>query len=185
MLTETVYIGSITEAHNILGAEKPKHPLFSVIRLGATSGYSSLSKLRFCMDLYIIRLKCEILGGIESSSHDFQIDTFVFIMPNRAFSFQCTHYSDREEDWVILIHPSFIPCSEFKRMIKTYSFFSLNKQILYLSSEQKQNIKCLILKLEDEYEQSIDNYTQEIILTTVSTILKYSQRYYERQFILY
>ena len=33
-----------------------------------------------------------------------------------------------------------------------------------------------------EYERSIDTHTQEIIIGSISMLLKYAQRYYDRQF---
>jgi AraC family transcriptional activator of pobA len=41
----------------------------------------------------------------------------------------------------------------------------------------------LYYKIEAEYRNNTDEYSRDIMLTHIDSILKYSQRFYKRQFI--
>ena len=53
---------------------------------------------------------------------------------------------------------------------------------LHLSEEERDHIYSLLDKIAEEYERNIDTHTQEIIIGSISMLLKYAQRYYDRQF---
>ena len=55
-------------------------------------------------------------------------------------------------------------------------------EALHLSKEERDHIYSLLNKIAEEYEGSIDTHTQEIIIGSISMLLKYAQRYYDRQF---
>jgi AraC-like DNA-binding protein len=68
--------------------------------------------------------------------------------------------------------------------IKKYNFFDYEvNEALHLSPREEQIIWELYRKIETEYNNNQDEYSKEIILSHIDSILKYSQRFYKRQFI--
>jgi AraC family transcriptional activator of pobA len=53
---------------------------------------------------------------------------------------------------------------------------------LHLWGEEEDDLINILCKIDKEC-QHIDKYTQEIILTQIVSLLKYSNRFYERQFL--
>ena len=67
--------------------------------------------------------------------------------------------------------------------ISNYPFFKYDaNEALHLSEKERDHIYSLLDKIAEEYERSIDTHTQEIIIGSISMLLKYAQRYYDRQF---
>jgi AraC family transcriptional regulator, transcriptional activator of pobA len=56
-------------------------------------------------------------------------------------------------------------------------------EALHLSPTEEQIILELQSKIQTEYFNNPDEYSREIILSHISSILKYAQRFYKRQFI--
>jgi AraC family transcriptional regulator, transcriptional activator of pobA len=54
---------------------------------------------------------------------------------------------------------------------------------LHLSPKEEEVIWELFRKIETEYQNNQDEYSRDIILTHLDSILKYAQRFYKRQFI--
>ncbi|WBV52884.1 hypothetical protein [Chryseobacterium gambrini] len=51
------------------------------------------------------------------------------------------------------------------------------------SPKEEQIILELKDKIQEEYFNNPDEYSREIILSNISSILKYAQRFYKRQFV--
>ena len=68
--------------------------------------------------------------------------------------------------------------------IKKYSYFNYElNEALHTSPKEQQIIWELFEKIETEYNNNQDEFTREIILGHIESILKYSQRFYKRQFL--
>ena len=68
-------------------------------------------------------------------------------------------------------------------MIHQYSFFEYDvNEALHLSEKERTFINTLVDTIEEELNQNLDRHSQELIVQNLETILKYSSRYYDRQF---
>ena len=184
MSNNIVHIETITEAHQILGLPKPKHPQISVFRHKDINISPALANSTFSMDMYLISLKDKLSGLLNygRKTYDFQEGTMVFIGPNQTFA-GSEESDENSEDWMMLFDADFIRMSELGETIDDYHFFSYDiNEALHLSEDEKQELTELAQKIEKEYQQNIDKHTQEIILINIESILKYCQRYYDRQF---
>lgn len=64
-----------------------------------------------------------------------------------------------------------------------YGFFDYAvNEVLHLSAEEEDDLITILHKIDKEC-QHIDKHTQETILTQIGSRLKYSNRFYERQFL--
>lgn len=83
----------------------------------------------------------------------------------------------------MLFHPDLIRKSELGKSIEDYSFFNYDlNEALHLSENERNSITDLVLKIEEEYNQNIDKHSQELIIANIEMLLKYSKRFYDRQF---
>lgn len=89
-----------------------------------------------------------------------------------------------EKGYMLMIHEDYLNGHELFKEIEKYSFFDYEvTEALHLSPKEEQIILELHSKIQGEYFNNPDEYSREIILSHISSILKYAQRYYKRQFI--
>lgn len=184
MKRNIVQVNSITEAHQLLGLPKPKHPYVSFFRHRDMNISQDIGDIDFSLDMYFISLKDNLGGTMRygRNKYDFQEGTMVCIGPNQVFS-GSYDYKENSEDWMLLFSSEFILESALGRTIHDYTFFSYESdEALHLSDDEKREISDLALRIEKESNQNIDKHTQDIILINLESILKYAKRFYERQF---
>jgi len=86
--------------------------------------------------------------------------------------------------WTLFIHPDLIQKSELGEKINQYSFFDYNtNEALHISDKEKESLTEIVQKIQSELNQNIDKHSQNIILHNLESILKYSERFYDRQFL--
>jgi len=178
-------VKSISETHQMFGLEKPKHPLITIIRKWPQIDFD-FNSVKLTSDLYLLSMKGKIKGTTFQygrNSYDFEEGTLVFIAPNQVVSFTDTIEELDDSGWTILFHPDLIRKSELGRTIKEYSFFNYEtNEALHLSEVEKRSLLELVKKIELELNQNIDKHSQELIIQNIESIIKYSNRYYDRQF---
>ncbi|MEM7551471.1 MAG: helix-turn-helix transcriptional regulator [Bacteroidota bacterium] len=187
-MEQIIHIRSIAQAYSYLHAEVPPHPLITLIKRWPKTDLD-LTQARFTSDLYLMAMKREINGSFQYglSSYDFQEGTMIFIGPGQVANFShAALYADKETPstgWTILFHPDLIRKSELGKIIHKYSFFSYDtNEALHLSEKERRFLNTLVDTIDEEIHQNMDRHSQELIVQNLETILKYSSRYYDRQF---
>jgi YesN/AraC family two-component response regulator len=116
-------------------------------------------------------------------SYDFADATLVFLAPKQVASFADPIEELDDSGWTIMFHPDLIRRSELGKEIENYSFFNYEtNEALHLSDVEKQSLLELVKKIDLELNLNIDKHSQDIIIQNLESILKYSYRYYDRQF---
>ena len=178
-------IKSVSEVHNMIGLEKTKHPLITIIRKWPQMN-ADYGEVKISSELYLLSMKGKMNGGTfqyGKSSYDFEDGTLVFVAPKQIMSFANQIEELDDSGWTILFHPDLIRKSELSTTIKNYSFFTYEaNEALHLSDKEKQSLFELVKNIEIELNQNIDKHSQDIIIQNLESILKYSNRYYDRQF---
>jgi AraC-like DNA-binding protein len=184
-VSEIYRIKSITEVHDMFGLPKPLHPLITVIRKFPDTCFE-FGDTRVTSDLYLLSMKGKIKGTsfkYGRNSYDFEEGTLVFIDPNQVVSFSDPIEELDDSGWTILFHPDLIRQAQLGKTIKEHSFFNYEaNEALHLSDKEKKFLLELVEKIDVEINQNIDKYSQDLIIKNLETILKYSDRYYDRQF---
>jgi AraC-like DNA-binding protein len=68
--------------------------------------------------------------------------------------------------------------------IQRYSFFDYEtNEALHLAPKEEKIIWNIFYTIEQEYNNSEDEFSKEIILAGINSMLKYAERFYKRQFI--
>ena len=138
-------------------------------------------------DYYSISLKRDFNGKFSygQSEYDFDEGLMYFISPNQVFKIE--HPKDelaRQKGWLLLIHPDFFWNSALAKNIKDYDFFDYSvKEALFLSDKEERLINSIAENITQEYHNNIDKFSQNIIISQIETLLNYSERFYQRQFI--
>lgn len=184
-MKEIVRVRTITEVHEIYGYEKPKHPLITVLPIDERMTQFDYGDVNYVLDFYQISLKEGIRGAFSygRSQYDFQEGTMTFIKPNQVVKVERQESSQESGGWTLIFHPDLLRKSVLGQTIEDYSFFNYEvREALHLSDEEKHSLTELAEKIKKEYQQNIDKHSQDIIIANIEMILKYCQRYYDRQF---
>ncbi len=184
-MKEIFHIESISDMHDVFGLSKPKHPLVSVIRFKNTQIQAEYHHLRCALGMYCISHKNETEGSMRygRNSYDFREGSMLFIKPGQVISYDGHQSSVEDPGWALLFHPDLIRKAELGKTIDEYSFFSYDiTEALHLSHDEKQSLNELVAKIEKEYQQNIDRYSQKLIISNIELLLDYCTRYYDRQF---
>ncbi len=177
---------SISDFHRVRNLPQPKHPLVSIIEL--TSAVLSEDEPRnIVFDFFAIALKSasgfKVKYGQES--FDFDSGTMLFSAPGQVISFETTAKNVIEQSgWMLLVHPDFLWNTPLAQRIKQYDFFNYSvNEALFVSEEEKEILSTVFKNIKQESRSAIDTFTQEIIISQIETLLAYSERFYQRQFI--
>ncbi len=177
-------IKSITQLHRLLEIEKPKHPLVSVIDFSTIKCFEKdLETVTY--HFYCIALKKNFEGMMKYGQQyvDFEEGVMTFFSPHQVVTTEIVDDLQLEGYWLV-IHPDFLKGTAFDHKIKNYPFFSYEVyEALFLSEDEEQSIKDLLLQIRKETQVNIDHFSQEIILSQIELMLNYVSRYYSRQFI--
>ncbi len=184
-MEDIVHVETITEAHQIFGLPKPKHPLVSVIYHKDIQLTQNVQNIPFTLGMFYIACKSDGGGSLKygRSSYDFDEGSMLFVKPGQVIQNEGHEASGSDKGWTFLFHPDLIRRSELGNAINRYSFFSYDlTEALHLSEDEEQTLKDLLVKIESEYNQNIDRHTQKLIVSNIELFLDYCTRYYDRQF---
>ena len=184
-MNEVVRIKSINDVHRIFELEKPRHPLVSVIQIDDRITNFNYGDAKYIFDFYQINLKQGFSGSMSygRNSYDFDEGTLTFIKPNQTIQIENQNEIKGSSGWTLLFHPDLIRMSDLGKTIEDYSFFNYDlNEALHLSENERNSITDLVLKIQEEYNQNIDRHSQELIIANIEVLLKYSKRFYDRQF---
>lgn len=172
---------TLTELHLGNRWEAPQHPLFSLV--GCLSD-CKLGDREFTSDCYVIAFKKIKSGNLMygRTRYDHDNGCLFFAKPRQIIEMKNLEFE--EKGYMLMIHEDYLHGHELFKEIEKYSFFDYEvNEALHLSPKEEQLILELYAKIQDEYDTNPDEYSREIMLSHVSSILKYAQRYYKRQFI--
>ena len=105
--------------------------------------------------------------------------------PNQVFGIEARNdLVIKRSGWLLLVHPDFLWNTPLAGIGKKYEFFSYAvHEALLLSDKEETIITGLMQHIEQEYRSTIDQFSQNIIIAQLETLLNYSERFYQRQFI--
>jgi AraC-like DNA-binding protein len=184
-MKDIVVISSVADVHAMLGLEKPRHPLISVIQQKDLKVSGDFQAKRFRFDLYQIWMKdgfdCAI--GYGRNSYDFKEGALAFIKAGQVLSAENHTLNESAKGWLILFHPDLLRSFELGKSIHRYSFFDYEaNEALHISDKEQQSLNEIAGKIDEELNQRIDKHSQKIFVSNIELLLDYSTRYYDRQF---
>lgn len=166
---------------------RPEHPMLSVLlAMGDTLLPCPIeSSPPITTDCYSISLKKIIKGDINygRTKYDFTNGALIFIAPRQVLQWDSKVVFE-QRGFSINFHEDFIKGTDLAAQIKKYGFFSYTaNEALHLSPSEEKQLESIVENIELEYNNNQDSFSKDIIISQLSTLLKYANRYYERQFI--
>ncbi len=166
---------------------RPEHPMLSVL---SAEGESFLpcpkdSTPPITTDCYSISLKKIIKGNLNygRTKYDFTNGALIFIAPGQVLQWDSSVIFE-QRGFSINFQKDFLNGTELAQQIKRYGFFSYSvNEALHLSPKEEKQIESIVKSIELEYQNNQDQFSKDIIISQLSTLLKYANRFYERQFL--
>jgi AraC-like DNA-binding protein len=180
------YVKTISEFHRFRGLPQPEHPLISIVDYAKLNRLASENSTTLVFGYYVISLKrgvCKMFYG--QNEYDFDEGVLYFMAPNQTLRVNSSpDESSERSGWLLLIHPDFLWKTTLASQIKQYGFFDYSaNEALFLSEKEEEILNKIIQNIRQEYHTNIDKFSQNIIISQIETLLNYSERFYQRQFI--
>jgi AraC family transcriptional activator of pobA len=186
-MKEVRRLTSIVEFHRSRGLPSPQHPLISVLDFASFQLSPENYNVNWVCDFYNISLKRCLDSKIRygQQQYDFDEGVMFFIAPGQVFGIDASQQEQSTKSgWLLLVHPDFFWYTALAKGIRQYQFFDYAvNEALFLSEQEESIIANILENIRLEYLRNIDKFSQDIIVSQIETLLNYSQRFYQRQFI--
>ncbi|WP_420553304.1 helix-turn-helix domain-containing protein [Tenacibaculum aiptasiae] len=181
-----LHFKSISNYLEYINAPKSEHPLLSVVSINE-SFIKSLRKSSPPMmnNCYSISFKRVISGSLNygRTKYDFSNGAMVFMAPRQIMQWDETTEME-QNGFIITFHEDFIRGTELSKKINDYGYFSYStNEALHVSPKEEKLIQSVFETIEAEYHNNHDEFSKDIIVSQLETLLKYSDRFYKRQFL--
>jgi AraC-like DNA-binding protein len=166
---------------------RSEHPMLSVL-ISKGEGYLPCpreSSPPITNECYTISLKKVIQGEVNygRTKYDFTNGAMVFVAPRQVMEWDSSIVTEHK-GFTITFHEDYLKGTELAHQIKKYGFFSYSvNEALHLSPKEEKQIEAIIESIEIEYQNNQDVFSRDIIISQLTTLLKYANRFYERQFL--
>ncbi|PKM95960.1 MAG: AraC family transcriptional regulator [Firmicutes bacterium HGW-Firmicutes-1] len=184
-MAKIMRIESISQINEMIGNEKLKHPLITLIEPSKVKMIPVIDQ-KITMNLYSISLKngheCKIKYGRQN--YDFQEGTLMCLAPGQTIEPFSMSENIELDGWVLIFHPDLISKSALGKKINEYTFFTYDShEALHLSEQERQTVTEIVKAIKYEYSQNLDVHSQDLIISNLELLLNYCKRFYGRQFI--
>jgi AraC-like DNA-binding protein len=176
------HFNTISAFAQAAGIKPPEHPMFSILYGNKNDHWEG--HVEFTADFYIIGFKQLQSGSMlyGKTKYDHDLGKMSFIRPRQHVAFKDIRLE--EACCLILIHEDYLSGTPLHNEIKKYHYFDYDvNEALHLTPSEEKTIWELMRTMDKECHNNIDDYSKEIIISHLGTLLKYAQRFYKRQFI--
>lgn len=174
---------TISELLKANGFPPPENPLLGMLTFEEDEKCTFLEK-EFTTDFYAIAFTKLKSGSFQygKTKYDHDNGSMGFVKPHQKITLKGLENS--EKGFLLYIHEDFLVSHNLQKEIKKYGFFDYEvNEALHLSPKEETILWELFNKIKVEYYNNQDEYSRDIMLTHIDSILKYSQRFYKRQFL--
>jgi AraC-like DNA-binding protein len=181
---QPVIFNSLSQLHKAMGQAAPSHPLISIMNYGEVRFDPKDFEQGIILNFYKISFKTSFSGKLKYGQgfYDFEEGGMSFIAPGQLLKMQ-----DEEADYsgmTLHIHSDFLRSYPLNSAIKQYGYFSYSAaEALYLSEKEKATILSIYRFIQDELNERVDKFSQDVIISQIELLLNYANRFYDRQFI--
>ncbi|WP_353126737.1 helix-turn-helix domain-containing protein [Parapedobacter pyrenivorans] len=181
-------IKTISEFHQLHRLAPPEHPLISIVDYAQVAEAKRNNPMPpLVAEYYSISVKRGLNGKMRYGQQEYDFDEGVmyFLAPKQVLhASPAPDENSHPSGWILLIHPDFLWGTSLAKAIKQYEFFDYSvSEALFLSEKEEATLNGIIANIKQEYHANIDKFSQRIIISQIETLLNYSERFYERQFI--
>ena len=181
-----IRIEAVAQFRTLRGLPRPKHPLISIINFEDIVPALESGKQSLIFDFYMISVKRDMNNKYRYGHQHYDFDEGVMfcMAPHQILSVIREEHGGNPSGWMMMIHPDFLWSTPMASAIKKYEFFDYSvHEALFLSEDEEIKIHQITENIKQEYQANIDKFSQNIIISQLETLLNYSERFYQRQFI--
>lgn len=171
-------ISEMTAANNL---PLPEHPMLGLLRINREI---KINNEAYTTDFYMVGLKKVKAGYVlyGRTKFDHQKGSMIFTKPRQVIEMRNLQFE--EDGYILLVHEDFFNGHSLHEDIQHYSFFDYEtNEALHLAPKEEKIIWNIFFTIEQEYNNNEDEFSKEIILAGINSMLKYAERFYKRQFI--
>ncbi|WP_316931172.1 helix-turn-helix domain-containing protein [Chryseobacterium sp. FH1] len=136
------------------------------------------------LDFYKITFITKNSGKLKYGQdyYDYNEGSMLFFAPNQLVG--TTEYNSETYCYLLLIHPDLLLGYPLAKKIREYGYFSYSSnEALHLSDKEKAIILSIYQIMEQELNNGVDEFSQEVVIAQIELMLSYVNRFYKRQFI--
>ncbi len=163
--------------------QQDRHRLVSVI------DYNTISPIRSSLNhygVYAIFLRDDASVKLQygCGKYDYRESTLLCVSPGQIGGKEDNGETISISGWALLFHPDLLHGTSLEKLIHDYSFFDYHiNEGLHMSKEEHDIIVSLLKAIQREIDEAPDNVQNDIIIGYINVLLKYCQRFYNRQFV--
>ncbi|WPV01640.1 helix-turn-helix transcriptional regulator [Mucilaginibacter sp. cycad4] len=185
-MNELLRIKTISGFHDYMGLPKPAHPLVSLWRFEDVNR-ECLAPFSRIMDFFSIAIKRNFNVKMKygQQPYDFNAGIMFCMAPGQVLRVEMDHHTaSRPAGWNLLIHPDFLWHTSLAKTIKKYAYFDYAiHEALFLSAKEEELLISIMQRIDEECRANQDQFSQEVIIAQIELLLKYTDRFYHRQFL--
>jgi AraC family transcriptional activator of pobA len=175
-----MHFKSLNDIHHCNNYPEPENPLLSIF---TCEPLRNVTSYEVTTDFYVIAFKKFSSGEIRygKTRYDHESGSMFFFKPQQTIRMKDIALDGK--GFEIWFHEDYLSGHPLHTEIKKYSYFNYElNEALHISPKEQQIIWELYEKIGTEYDNNQDEFTRDIILGHIESILKYSMRFYKRQF---
>lgn len=179
-------IPNIADYYAICGMGKPKHPLIGIYTFEELPAMSIPDDVKFTLGYYVVTIKYNDTCGSQygQTKYDYDEGIMGFTAPHQVLGVN-KDFKPPEKGWSLMFHPDFLLGYELAQKIQRFHFFDYAiNEALILAEDEDRDINDLFLKIRQEINRPIDNFSQDVLISQLDLLLTFSNRFYNRQFII-
>lgn len=160
-----------------------RHPLVTVI------DFSEISPIRHSLNKYsvygvFVQDDNDLDLTYGCGKYDYKDGSLICVAPGQIGGKEDNGERSSIGGWAMLFHPDLIRGTQLKKDIKTYSFFDYSvNEALHMNEKEHGIVVSILRRIKSEIDDPHDDFQNDILIGYISLLLKYCQRFYNRQFI--
>jgi AraC-like DNA-binding protein len=186
VMSDFLRIDNLTELFRIMGLPSPRHPLTDIVDFEKTPLNINMPDVKVICGFYLLSFKGGGSGSLKygRESYDFQEGSLIYVAPEQVVEYGELNDVKIDTNWTLFFHPDLLLASPLNGKMKEYDFFDYSShEALHISEQEKRVLESIIYKIDLELDSHLDDYSEELILNNLESLLNYSKRFYHRQFI--
>lgn len=160
-----------------------RHPLVTVI------DFSKISPIRHSLNKYgvygvFVQDDNDLDLTYGCGKYDYKDGSLICVAPGQIGGKEDNGERSSIGGWAMLFHPDLIRGTQVEKDIKSYSFFDYSvNEALHMNEKEHGIVVSILRRIKSEIDDPHDDFQNDILIGYISLLLKYCQRFYNRQFI--
>ena len=160
-----------------------RHPLITV------TDFSEISPIRHSLNRYgvygvFVQEDNDLDLTYGCGRYDYRDGSLICVAPGQIGGKEDNGERASIGGWALLFHPDLIHGTQLEKEIRHYSFFDYSvNEALHMNEKEHDIVVAIFKRIKSEISDPHDNFQNDILVGYISLLLKYCQRFYNRQFI--